>query len=888
MPRLDPRAYEEAVVKPLRRWSGRDLPDDLLGRYAVTAEMSDAQLADRLAEVRAVWNKGATSTGKAQSLRVIYKAFVAADAELRAREGARLETAAWWREFAARRAGSRQGEIDDLTRTLRSTFGTLGLVTAGQLEATLRAIATALAPAEVDRALAAAGVRREEPVELPASSGLQDTVYRTLRTRLAEARVGGVVELVHGVTSGFRLLREFRAPGADGGLTAAAVTSAVDRANRQSGNQPHREALGILSSAARAGADLRELALFHLLDPIRQNHAQGVPEGALLRQLRASGLVEEEARLVVFSVRNEATRVGRGGLVEITELLADGRLVAARQLLAGLSSTEDSAAAGELVRQHEERVAAALHAAREAVRSGSESAARQRFRQAAALAVDDEDIAAELRRVPPAPVLEVNAAPEGLGVRVSWRAPAEHPEDAVYRVVRKLGRPPDDPADGTAVYETTAHGTTAHEDTGGAVVVDRDAPAGGEVGYAVFARVDGGAWSRPASRVLVPCPPVVDVRVTHEDGEVSAHWSAHPDAIEVGVTRRAPGRRVRVAVAGRTAFREQVGPDEQEYSIVARYRRTDGALVESPVVSVRSAQRPRAAPVTDLEVAAVGESRVSIGWSGPAAADVTVRRASVPVPWHPGEVVSAAEAAGHGDEVRGDLVDDGKRRTLRADVPTGLFHYTAFTRGPDGLLCGREVVFGTASPVTGLAERRLGDEHVLTWVWPDGAGSAEVSWPGSTTRVTRQRYRAEGGFRGRFGPGQVVVRVVGLVAGSGGECRSAPTEITIGDRVPAVSYRVRMTRKPIVGGGQVRVEFVAAEPVECTVVLVVAAGRVLPLRAEQGSELARWTVRSVPGAPVEHVAELPRLRKPYWVRCFLTEGGTVRLVDPPTTQLKVS
>ena len=43
--------------------------------------------------------------------------------------------------------------------------------------------------------------------------------------------------------------------------------------------------------------------------------------------------------------------------------------------------------------------------------------------------------------------------------------------------------------------------------------------------------------------------------------------------------------------------------------------------------------------------------------------------------------------------------------------------------------------------------------------------------------------------------------------------------------------------------------------------------------------------------PVEATVALPKLRRPYWLRCFTDPGtgnGDVRLVDPSTTQLKAT
>jgi hypothetical protein len=876
MSRFDPKAYEDAVVKPLRRWSSRDLPDDLVTRYSVDLGMTDAQLVTRLAEVRALWNKNAISTGKAAAIRGIYKAFLTADADLKADAGTALGTIAWWRRADAKRAGARQGAVDTLAEALRANFGALGLVAAGQLDATMRAMSAALAPDEVEKALVAAQVRREVPLDLPTSSGLQDTVYRSLCERLTDARLLSVVELLHGQTPGFCVLRAFDStPPRPGGLTPVAVDTAVDRANRRSGNQPEREALGILVSAVRTGVDLRELTVFHLLHGIRESHAQGVPESALLSQLLKTGMDRSEASLAVFSVLNEGSRVKQGGLAEVAALLGEGKLAEARLKLAAISSTEDAAAATALVERQAEQVMALRTAAREALRTGDEGTALHRLREATSLSVDDEDLVAELRRIPLSPVLDVSVAPEGMGVRVSWRAPADHPDNALYRLVRRLDRVPADPEDGTAVRE------------GGAdAVIDPQAPAGAAVGYAVFARVPDGVWSRPVGRTAISLPPVQDVRINHDGDVISAHWQLHPDAASVEVTRQTDDQIVPVPLSGKTAFREQVPGDEHAYSFVVRY----GAGGSSQALRVRTSSLARLAPVQALRIGAVagGEGpRVAITWRKPAFGDVTIRRATKSAPWDYGAEIPASALAGHGTEVRGAITDEGEWRTLTADVPAGLFRYTAFTHGPAGVVRGHEEALGSAQPVTGLSARRLGDEQLLSWVWPEQAGTAEVTWSGGRKQITRQQYQREGGCRVRCAGGSISVSAV--VSTADGECRSSPADVVIDVPAPAIHYSVELSRRVLLGGGQVRVRLVADEQISrCTIVLVVAPGRVMPLRPDQGQELLRQTHDFAAATPVELVADLPKLRKPFWVRCFLPDSGPVQLVDPPTTQLKVS
>ncbi len=892
MARFDPKTYEAAVVKPLRRWTGRELPDDLVSRYAVDLGMSDADLVQRLAEIRSHWNKGAQSTGKSAITQNLYKAFLRADEELKRAHGGDLNKITWWRQHQQARAGTRQGEIDELAQTLRTSFGELGLIAAGQLEATMRATFAALAPDEAAQALAKAGVSVSTPTELPKSSGLQHTVYRTLQARLADAQMATIAELLHGKITNFEILDSFRCtPAHPEGLTVQAVDSATARENKRSGNQPAREALGIVSRAVKAGVDLRELTLFHLLDAVREHHGQGAPPSALLKQLRQVMLDPAEARQAVFSVLNETATSPATGLSAIKELLGKGRLLAAQQALAMIADPEDAVAAKEQVQRHTDQVRRLRDGAHESLRTGNEADALHQLRQAAALATDDENIAAELRRIPPPPALKVSAQPEGVGVRVSWRAPASHGEDTRYRVVRREGRVPADPDDGGVVGGDAA-----------TVLVDRTAPAGRLVGYAVFAAVEGGVWSRPAGVAIEVLPPVHNVQLTAEQDAVEGRWQVHPDVLAVEVRRGTGAAGAAVPAAGKTMFRDSDVADGADhlYTLVAQYRRSDGSEARSAAVVARTTRRGQAPPVSALTLSAVPAergSRIAITWRQPVDAEVTVRRASAPCSWEFGTEVPLVTLAGYGEEVSGFPAEDGDWRTLTADVPAGHFWYVPFTLSPSGAVCGQDAQLGIALPVAGLRHQRLGPEVVLSWSWPEQVGTAEIRWRTRTDSgrnlLTRQQYVDAGGCRIRTGTGQVDVQVRSVVASEGGECLSAAAELTVADLPPAVRYTVEMMRRPLIGGGTVRVRLTADQPVgRATVLVVVAPGLVMPRRPSDGQVVLRSQQDLTAGDEVELTAALPRLRKPYWVRCFLEGNGRGRtvtqLIDPPTKQLKVS
>ncbi|MBW0011515.1 MAG: hypothetical protein JO063_15620, partial [Pseudonocardiales bacterium] len=600
-----------------------------------------------------------------------------------------------------------------------------------------------------------------------------------------------IAELLHGRLTGFAILESFRCtPGQPEGLTGKAVDSATARENKRSGNQAAREALGILSGAAKAALDLRKLTLFHLLDDVREHHRQGAPPTALLTQLHQARLDPAEARQAVFSVLHETVTSPATDLRTITELLAQGRLIAAQQALAALTDPEEATAAKDQVRRHADQVRRLREGAHESLRTGDEADARHRLRQAAVLATDDEDIAGELGRIPPPPVLEVSARLEGVGVRVSWRAPASHGEDTRYRVVRRRGRVPADPDDGTVLVNPLVGGEAA------TVLVDPRAPAGHLVGYAVFAATEEGVWSRPAGVSSEVLPPVHNVRLTAEQGSVEGHWQVNPDVLAVEVHRGAGLTGIAVPTASTTTFRDGVGTDGDDgadhvYTLVARYLRSDGSEARSAAVVAR-----------------------------------------------------------------------------------------ATSRGP-------------ALPVTGLRHQRLGPEVVLSWSWPEQAGTVEVRWRTPTDsgryRLTRQRYLDAGGCRIRAGPDRLDVQVRSVVAAGGAERLSEAAELTVADLPPAVSYTVDMVRRPLIGGGTVRVRLTATQPVGHAVVLVVVApGPVMPRRPTDGRVVLRSGLDLAAGHEVALRAELPRVRRPYWVRCFLEDSAGPRLIDPPTTQLKVS
>ncbi|GAA4613460.1 hypothetical protein GCM10023108_14140 [Saccharopolyspora hordei] len=593
---FDPEAYERDVVRPLRGRGGR-LPDDLLTRYALALDFSDADLAQRLAQVRAHWRDRVRSAAWAGFTTSVYRAFLREDRHLRREHGDALARMSWWRARHEERAAAVSAQVAELAQVLGAHFGDLGLVTPGQLEALRRAVGP-LAPREVDAALAEAGVRTVVPLDLPKTPGLPDGSFRRLKELLRDAEVTSVPALLHGELTGFALVTGFRStPPRPDGLGADAVRAALERSGGAA-----RDALELVSTAV----DLRRLALYHLVDDVRRFRESGAPAGALLRVLRQSGLEEGEARHVVVSVLSEAgaPEVEATGLAKVTALLADGRLVAAQQALVGITDAEEAAAATAAVDRHAAQVRELREAARRALERGAEDDARRQLADAARLASDDGAIAAEARRIPVSPVADLTARSDGLGVRLSWRARPDHDAGTRYRVVRRAGRAPEHPGDGDVVAEGTA--TSA---------VDTAVPGGRTAGYAVFAAEPDGAWSRPAGATVEVLPPVHEVRLAVRDGAVEGRWEVHPDAVGVDVVRRGPSGEVPVPTDGLTAFRDTTVDTRADYLLVARYRLPDGTEARADAVTVRhTASSPP--PVTSLDGRRSGRELL-LSWEWP-------------------------------------------------------------------------------------------------------------------------------------------------------------------------------------------------------------------------------------------------------------------------------
>ncbi|WP_329108027.1 hypothetical protein OG792_05735 [Micromonospora sp. NBC_01699] len=899
MSTFDTARYDREVIGPLRGRHGRLPPGDLRVRYAIEPGMDRSAIEERLRKVRMYWNQKATGPAAQAATRVCQR-LLAADEEIVRSAGARMLDPTWWQQQAAEHGERAKAAVTDLVRDLRDSYGGTGRITRQQLAAIVTHHQASLRQGQIDSAVQQARLAVVDPVELPQESGIDRTAYRSLSENLAIAGVPTIVQLLHpDLRQPFRLAHGFAVPGrTELRLDAATVdqqTTASNTAAFSSTVQARKNALVALRTAAKQGRDLTTLALYQVVEQLRQGRANGLADRMLVRGAVELGLAAEDAELLVLSLPAvSGTPVSAAG--QVRELLGRGELrTAAQRLTAVPAGDPDREAIRQEIADAERRLTELLAEADRAAADDREELAEQLLRRAAATASDDEQTAGRLRRLRPPPPEDLRIEPAAR-TALRWTGPTTGLPDLRYRVVRGAGGPPATPGDGTLVAETAE-----------VTAVDTDPLVARPSGYAVFVASGTGTWSRPVAATVTVAPPVGEVTIRATRQRVSAAWRTHPAVVAVRV-RRTEGRRPTSATDGVVV---EAAPDgltdddvregvEYFYSLVAVYRDEDSREVASTMVTVSAAPRPTASAVETLTVEPVrvdgNRARVRLSWVRQPAIEVRVRRAATRPTWQPGSRLSISAIDGYGTEVTGPVVDVGERSSMEADVPLGFHIYVPFAVGGEGVLAGRSVAQGLANPVDQLRVERVGDRVAVSWVWPEQVSIAEVSWErdgrsSSVTRVTRNQYVQENGCRlsADARPGRVTV--VGITAGANGEARSPAVVVDVPGRAARLRYTIarpaglrnRLSRR--------RVVTVTAEA-QCSVeelIVVARPGPVMPVRPAQGTEIVRASGLDFSAGQSRQIEfELPPdLPRPYWIRCFVEPPTGVTLVDPPVDHLRV-
>ncbi|HEU4348378.1 MAG TPA: hypothetical protein VFR35_11375 [Actinoplanes sp.] len=907
---FDQESYERDVVKPLRNRRGSIPPRPVM--YAVDPGMTDrAALEAHLRRVRAYWGQKARGS---TSLGVVCKQFIAADEELKRTTGGDLANPLWWRTQFEQHAADERAGRQKLVAALRQAYGAAGQITRAQLEAAAQ-LYRCMNVAQAEQAAREAKLTVIDTLDLPPDCGLSQTQYAQLRDRLAEAGARTVVHLLHPeLTTPFSLARGFAVAG------RPELRLDLDRLDKQAkeaeraadstATRARKSALALLRSAYTKVPDLAAIALYHIVDQVRDGRQAGLETSLLAAQIADLGVVAPDAGLIAISLPQTPAGGTVRGLERIQQLIESHRLGEARAALAALPDDHpDHAAATALVTRTAAAFDGYLREAAEAERRHDVVRAARLLQQAAELDADDEAVTAARDRLPaPEPVqLTLTEHTSPPGVRLAWAAGPGATGTLTYRVVRGEDRAPVNETDGVRVAQSTDR-----------EAVDSGVTPGRVAFYAVFASANGTVWSHPATGSVTALPRVGDVVLDASADSVSGSWRAHPAAVEVRVRRTVgrpparPGDGMPITVAGRS-FRDtavRLG-EPHHYELVAVYRDAAGRETTARPVLVSAVPRGPATPVDDLVVEPLpttdGTLRVRLSWTAGDHDEIEVRRADRTPAWGPGEQVSADKARGFGSDLRGSPAVRGGRATMDCTVPAGQHVYVPFSFGAGGAVVGRAVAMGVTAPVTAPQLRRTGDRLIVSWLWPEGVGLAQVRWEtpgggGETFVISRAGYDSESGCVLNATPQGGTVEIRALSVGPTGTAQSPPVRCSVGPRAARVAYTVDRPQppagKPLLAKLRDRVRdrqrvVALTSNQDCDdleVVVVAAAGVAMPVRAAQGTELARQSgVHISPGTSYPIPVEVPAsLSRPYWIRCFVEKPAGYAVTDPPIDQMKVS
>jgi hypothetical protein len=867
---FDEKAYEKFLTPYSRNNS---TPGNLLERYAITLPATDAEIAAQLKAVRTYWNK--KMVGQTRLARTA-KSCKTADDELAKNKD--FETAAWWQGEQRRQDKAARQQIEDLARLLTQDHGALGVVTAAALEKA--AGSTGLTTAQAEQAVGLAGlVLIPASVTLPDAPPISPVIFGQLERELADGDAKSVPDLIHPGSGTFRIVAGYECVNDKAKrLDAAAIEAQVKEAgkNTSRANTARAGALQKLKDAQGRQIDLRDVALYHLMGLIKDDSP------ALARQqLEKRDVESKDAAIIVALLAGRAKAVRESGLDRVRTLLEDGQLGEARSLAGTLAGGEVSEQAAQLVTVREQELAALMTRVAEARQRSDEALACTLLRDVER--ISKEDAERELRTLPLAPPQRPRATGDGPQVQVFWERGTGHDESTVYAVRRTVGRTPTAPTDGADVH----HGP-------GTECADPGAPVATPVQYGVFALAgDGRPASRPVTVEVTALPPVWDLKHEVGIGTVSLSWTAHQDA-EVRVTRAAQGTSQVIVPEAGTGYHVTGLPEgvPQRFEVVAVYRGQGGAELTSQPVRLNLVPRGAAKPNGTLQVTTAesdGRVRATLTWRRIDASDVKILRTHAEPPWPAGTVVSLEQAERAGQLLTGRVDVQGAECTMETDLPGGIHYLTPLSEGGTGIVIGKTRSVAVISPVRNLAFTSFADYATISWEWPENVQLAEVRWRAGEqedwdfTVLTLAEFQSKG-VKVPLGAGPCKVEVCALIP-VGTRHHPSPSASIVVPRVLQAPIRYQVSGGALTGRSR-KVTFSAESPCAGVRVRMIASeGGILPTKPTSGTAVLETTLDLVPDVPVEHKVSIPKLRRPYWMRCFII-GGPGRLIDPPYKDLK--
>lgn len=855
---FDEQRYTREVLEPAREAGGLP-PEELRVRYQLGAEMTAAEVAETVRQVRQCWRR-ARGMLKYKRLADRLEADHARFAPIftSAAEGdlAPLREALGDSE---RRASRRLG---DALRRLDDAAGSLRLLTPALLATIARS--SGVGHEEAMRLAAERSIEVREPDSLPEAAPYPG--YGKAREALDTLGLPHLGRFLYGdACEGMRVADGVVVPGA---VPVGDALRDVERqwAARTRGSRTI--SADTVLAALRHSPDPATLIRYDIVSRLRERVREHPYDDTLLRHaVTELDLAPGEARRLIFAVRAEGG-LATGASARLRELVDAGEVHAAADFAGALDPGALTGEAAELATEVTARLAKAVRLRDRARAALDPDDAWLALRDALQRVPDLPGAAELLMRLAPHPARALRANLQGDGVSLVWQPSPSRAGRIVYEVLR----------DG-------AHLATTERPS----LRDEAPPVNTTIVYSVVARRDE-AVSMPATAApVVVRPEPRDIVLTSGDGVVSGGWSRPEEATRVVVTR--DGVEVET---GDTGFNDRGVSNGKSYAYVvhAAYAGPDGEVL-TPGVRRTLTPRGRPRPITDFTLT-----------PDPAAPGTFIVRHREPVtgvleivgldaapPWPVGTTLSVAELRAASRAIPAIPTREGQ--AIRPGGGQGVL--LAVTVAGDLATVGAHLDHVSLAPPTRLTAQRRGVTVYVGFVWPPDVPEVEVSWNGRSMIVNPAAYHAQGGVRLDVPEGEpVTVRVAPTSMVRGERVRGAAVSLRLDGHVP-VRYDIGQQgpawRRSLV------VEVTADRPVLLRrLALVLKPGHVQPKSAADGLLLREWADLEV---PARLVVPAPQRAKPYWLRCF-AEGagddapgdapgtwGDVALIDPPVRRMKV-
>jgi len=900
------RALQQALAEMKDSAAKRPASFDLAFLYQIGPGMADADIASRLNAVKVCWNNEAVKSRDPK--RKAAAAFVRQLHDLLEGRNPDFTTQKWWAESIAQKQRAKLGVITQLAEILKtSPYAGLKCITADRLASVAAndAAFSSLDGNDLAAAAEGAGLTVVEPVDIPTDPGIAN--YSALIAKLNEATDPTIVHAVFfdDVPASYSILgrgedgRPFLLDADARRLDATTTAAARDANNKGYGPEvtARGKVLDALANAAAKGVDLDALVVYHLADEAKQRSQGGLLQIAY-QYLLSIGLEGTDAARIVLSLDTAAEAKNVVTADEVRALLADGALREAETALVKFQSkaADEAKAEVEQLRTalNDQRTKVEQLRAAAAVATGNNDipGARAKLLEAVRLDRENEGLARDLASLPPesptnvAAVVQPADDPALIQVRVSWQAGLGSDDSTRYRVVRKLGAAPKNVDDGTLIGETTT-----------VSVVDEHPALIDEAHYAVFA-TRGKAYSLPSAASNTVVPGVGRLTLSTTPTGVAGHWVNPANASEITVVQTGPdGVRSKIPLSSPASFVSDglTQGARYRYEVTAHYRSRTGAAVASEPAVKDAIPRTEAQPVRFLTVKPMvtkdSVCRIEAQWSRQPAHEVQLWCFPQPPVWSYGTRLSVDALSGNGRQLQGHGADKSAVSTLVAEVPSGLMHYAAVTIDGDDRIIGQVDQLGICEPVGNPRVERFGEEAVLSWDWPAADYSVRAVWSGPSTSgeatISKTRYESAGGMRIRVGSGRSEIRLATFIDHADGQWQSPIRTVTVEAPSATVRYQIAWCKKLFGGASGFDVIITAdGEVSRGDLVIGYRADRVMPSSMKRIEEIQRHSLQLGAGESVTYQVSLPKMAKPYWVRCFLDGAEGSRIVDPPTDDLR--